>query len=162
MHSKIVRGHLWATHVSDECPSHQPICSETDTRGQLMSGRRVARRFRLVFASRFETEGAPSLRLRSGQALAFSARAGTMLPIPWDCLCRAACIVPMARTLCTLSPVHAIGDCLFSVPRGLVIASSRFSNRRVGATVLSWSAMLWCRCNCPTQAKIGLEWGTQI
>jgi len=75
--------------------------------------------------------------------------------------------IPSAGVVVTDAPngwtcVRAIGDCLFSVPRGIVIAFSWFSNRRVDATVLSWSAMLWCRCNCPTQAKIGLEWATHV
>jgi hypothetical protein len=33
-------------------------------------------------------------------------------------------------------------DCLFPIPRGIVMAFSRLSNRRVGATVLWSSAML--------------------
>jgi hypothetical protein len=38
-----------------------------------------------VLPSRSETAGAPSLRLRSGQALALFARAGIMLPVSWIC-----------------------------------------------------------------------------
>jgi hypothetical protein len=35
------------------------------------------------------------------------------------CSCPTDCIAPVALTICTLSPVRAIGDCLFSVPRGI-------------------------------------------
>src|SRR6266576_1139946 len=50
-------------------------------------------------SSRFETEGAPSLRFFQGRVR--------------YCLCPADCIEPMARIICTLSPVRAIGESPF-------------------------------------------------
>jgi len=59
--------------------------------------------------------------------------------------CLAACIVTMARIICTLSPVHAIGGSPFFAQRGAAIASSPCWNRLASATV-SWSwDMSLCR-----------------
>jgi hypothetical protein len=74
--------------------------------------------------------------------LAFFARAGTMLLVPWGLLCPAACIGLTALITCTLSLPRATGDCLFCAPRAAAMPSY---DSGTGSRALSVCSRRVCR-----------------